>query len=85
MTMDEALQAIEAFFLRYKEDHEDWSPSEIRVLPSGDQNDSIKIWFNFPEGTDDTDALKQTAVDALTAAHPDVSEFQLEVRADSGA
>ena len=83
--MDEALPAVEAFLLRYKEDHEDWSPEEIRVLPSGDQNDAIKIWFNFPEGTDDLDALKKRAIDALTEAHPEVGEFQLEVRADSGA
>ncbi len=83
--MDEALPAIEAFLLRYKEDHEDWSPQEIRVLPSGDEQDHIKIWFNFPDGTTDVDALKQVAIDALTAAHPEVGEFQLEVRADVGA
>lgn len=85
MTMDEALQAIEAFLLRYKEDHDDWNPSEIRVLPSGDEQDHIKIWFNFPDGTANVDGLKDAAVEALTAAHPEVSEFQLEVRADTGA
>ena len=83
--MDEALQAIEAFLLRYKEDHDDWSPDEIRVLPSGDEQDHIKIWLNFPDGTSDIDSLKQAAVDALNEAHPEVSEFQLEVRADAGA
>ena len=80
--MEEALKTIEDFLASYKANN-DWDPAEIRVLPSGDAADHIKIWFNFGEGVSDVEALKQAPIDAMTAAHPELGEFQLEVRADA--
>jgi len=82
MTMEDALKAIEDFLAEYQANH-DWNPVETKVLPSGDEADHIKIWFNFGEGATDVDSLKNQPIEALKAAHPELSEFTIEVRADA--
>jgi len=85
MDINEAVGAIEAFLTKYNEDHDDWNPIEIRVLPSGDENEAIKIWLNFgPDAGDQVEALRMRAIDALRETHPDLEkDFSLEVRADA--
>ena len=80
--MEEALKTVEDFLAEYQANN-DWNPVEIRVLPSGDEQDHIKIWFNFGDGVTDVEPLKQVVIDAMKAAHPELGEFQLEVRADA--
>ena len=80
MNISDAAITIEKFFESYKSD--DWAPVEIRVRPSGDNVNAIKIWFDF-EGSDDKDALKDKAIAALSAAHKDIADaFDLEARAE---
>ena len=47
MDINDAVGAVEKFLTQYSKDHEDWNPTEIRVLPSGDERDAIKVWLNF--------------------------------------
>ena len=84
MDINEAVVAIEAFLDQYKSDTK-WNAEEIRVRTSGDDMNAIKIWFGFPAGTSDSDldSLKQAAIDALKAAHSELSSFTLEVRAET--
>jgi hypothetical protein len=85
MDINEAVGAVEKFLTKYNEDNDDWNPTEIRVLPSGDENESIKIWLNFgPDADGDVEALRMRAIDALKESHPDLEEhFTLEIRADA--
>lgn len=86
MDMKTALTEVESFLESYRDEHDDWNPTEIRVLPSGDEQYEIKIWINFgPDGDESAaDALADRAIAALTAAHPEVvAEFTLKVRADA--
>ena len=82
MEINEAVQVVEDFLLKLREEQADWSPEEIRVRPSGDDQATIKIWLGFPGSTKTPmESLKQQAVDAVKAAHPDL-EYKLEVRAE---
>ncbi len=80
MTMEEAVETVEAFLEGFKSDV--WNPSEIRVHPSGDDKDAIKVFLVFA-GTDDesADELKQSASDALQQAHPELGDLHIEFRA----
>ncbi len=86
MNINEAVTKVEAFLEQYKAEHDDWRPAEIRVLPSGDDADHIKLWFNFGPDFEDEDlaTLKQAPMDALAKALPEVDdEFKFEIRAVS--
>ncbi|HUH02592.1 MAG TPA: hypothetical protein VML75_11415 [Kofleriaceae bacterium] len=86
MEMNTALTEVESFLETYRNDHDDWNPTEIRVLPSGDEQYAIKIWINFgPDGDESAaDALAERAIAALRQAHPEViAEFTLKVSADA--
>lgn len=86
MDMNTALTAVESFLETYRDEHDDWKPTEIRVLPSGDEQYAIKIWINFgPDGDESAaGALADRAIVALRAAHPEViDEFSLKVSADA--
>jgi hypothetical protein len=86
MDMKTALTEVESFLEKYRDEHDDWQPTEIRVLPSGDEQYSIKVWINFgPDGDEDqAEALADQAIAALKQAHPEViAEFTLKVRADA--
>jgi hypothetical protein len=86
MDINEAVAAVEKFLTKYNEDNDDWNPTEIRVLPSGDEKDAIKVWLNFgPDVAEaDVDALKTRCSEALAEAHPDIDKaFTVEVRGDA--
>ncbi len=86
MDINEAANQIEQFFDGFRDQHDDWNPTEIRVHPSGDDMDAIKIFFNFGTDTDEADIapLRDRAMAALEKAHPDLADaFELEVRADA--
>lgn len=85
MDINQAVGIVEAFLANYDNEHEDWNPTEIRVLPSGDENEVIKIWLNFgPDAEDRVEPLRMRVIDALREAHPELDEaFTLEVRADA--
>jgi hypothetical protein len=86
MDINQACTTVEAFLDGYRVDHADWGATEIRVLPSGDDKDAIKIWINFGaahEG-EDLGARADRAISALKAAHADIAgAFQLSVRSDA--
>jgi hypothetical protein len=85
MDINQAVSTIEAFVERHAKDTAGWQPVEVKVLPSSDENDTIKIWFNFGPtvSEDDLPALKQQFTDALKNAHPDVAAFAWEIRAQA--
>lgn len=83
MDINKACEAIEAAIEKHKADNADYNPSEVRVRPSGDEADHIKIWLNFPDAADgDLDGLKEQTR-KLLAAVDEVSEYQLEIRAEA--
>jgi hypothetical protein len=86
MDINEAAAIVEKFFAQYSQQNADWHPVEVRVLPSGDEMDAIKIWLNFAEGVadDEVERLRDVALAALRTAHPEVEDsFELVVRADA--
>ncbi len=86
MDINEAANQIEQFFEDFRDRHDDWNPTEIRVLPSGDDMEAIKIFFNFGTDVDDADIapLRDRAMSALEKDRPDlVDAYELEVRADA--
>lgn len=79
MDINDAVSTIETFF----ESFDGVSFEEVRVRPSGDDMNAIKIWFDFGEDPGDLQALKTKAIAALKDAHPEVTEaFELQVRAE---
>ena len=89
MDIYEAIKTIEQFLDKYAEDHGSepvaWAPTETKILPSGDENNTIKIWFGFGPDISDSDVkvLLRQFEDAVTGAHPEVKSFELAVRGDS--
>jgi len=86
MDINEAANQIEQFFEEFRDGHADWNPTEIRVLPSGDDMNAIKVFFNFGPDVDDADIapLRDRAMSALEKARPDLADaYELEVRADA--
>lgn len=84
-----AIQKIEKFLETYPDEHgaepAPWAPTETRILPSGDDNDNIKIWFNFGPNVDEkhiTRLLDQFEA-AVSKDHPDTQQFHLELRGDA--
>jgi len=85
MEINQAVSTIEAFVDTYAKDTAGWKPVEVKILPSSDENDTIKIWFNFGPSVaeDELPALKQQFTDALKAAHPELSAYAWAVRAQA--
>jgi hypothetical protein len=86
MDINQACTTVEAFLDEYRKQHADWGATEIRVLPSGDEKDTIKVWINFGAEHDGEDlgARADRAIAALKAAHADIAgAFQISVRADA--
>ncbi len=88
MDIYEAIDIIERYAQGYGERYEgpgSWAPTETRIVPSGDENDTIKIWFNLGEGLSDAqvEAQRQRFVADLKEDHPQVTAFNLAVRAES--
>ncbi len=84
MGINEAVEVIERFLLEYR-DPKVWNPREIRVLPSGDERNHIKVWLNFGPGVtgDELADLERQVMEPLIDAHPRLSAFILEIRSES--
>ena len=85
MDINDAVDAIDKCLKDYASANADWSPTEIRVLPSSDDVDVIKVWLSFGDDVAEKDlpGLKQRAVAALGKALPAVADsFEIKVRAD---
>jgi hypothetical protein len=82
MGINEASEAIEKFLLNY--DGGSGKPVSVRVHPSGDDIDVIKISVELP-GTKkvDADAWEKAAAAAVREALPDTQAFRLQVRAET--
>ena len=89
MDIYEAIQKIERFLETYPEEHggdpAPWRPVEVKLLPSGDENDTIKVWFNF--GAEVSEPHVKTLLDQFEeAAHRDIPalrDFTLHIRGDA--
>lgn len=84
MNINRAVELIEEFLTEYR-DPQGWNPREMRVLPSGDFPDNIKIWLNFGPGVteDELEELKKAPLEELHKRHPELEAFTLEVRIES--
>lgn len=85
MDINKSADTLQGALEKLRDDSDTWKPTEIRVLPSGDDMDHIKIWLNFPDQSDDAlEGFKQTALDELKKSHGGIlDEFELEIRADA--
>ncbi len=89
MNIYDAIGLIEQFLETYPSEHggvpAPWAPTETRILPSGDDNDHIKLWFNFgpqvPE--DQIRILLAQLEDGLAKDLPELSQYTLEIRGDA--
>lgn len=88
MDIYEAIGKIEQFLTTYPEEHgadpAPWAPLEAKILPSADDKDTIKIWFNFGPSIHDKHIGRLLAQfeEAVHQDHPEVKAFTLEVRGD---
>jgi hypothetical protein len=82
MDINTAVATIERFLGTYRAAHPAWAPTETRLNPSGDENNTIKLWFNFGPGVgeDQLSVLEQEFRDALLQAHPEVKGYTLSMR-----
>lgn len=88
MDIYEAIRTIETFLETYGEKYAGpgtWAPAETKIVPSGDENDTIKIWFNLGDGIAETEVepMRAAFVKDVTAAHPGLKSFTLSVRAEA--
>jgi hypothetical protein len=85
MDINAAAEAVDKFLQGYT-GAGGRKPVEIRVLPSGDEKNLIKVWVNLGAAAekDDLEAWCSAADEAIRAAVPDVGKpFELKVRADA--
>jgi hypothetical protein len=75
--------AIERFLLTY--DGGIGKPTAVRVRPSGDDIDEIKVWIDLgPKKRGlDPDAYERACAAAIREALPQVAPFKLDVRAEA--
>ena len=85
MDINKAAEMLQTALETLRDDSDTWNPSEIRVLPSGDDMDHIKIWLNFPDQDDDSLAtFKKTARAELSKRHAEIVDaYEIEIRADA--
>jgi hypothetical protein len=85
MDINQAVSTVEAFVESYAKSTAGWKPTEVEIRPSGDEQNTIKIWINFGASVkaEDLTVLKQQFLDALEAAHPEVRSFSLTLRAEA--
>lgn len=80
MDINQATAAVEALVNGFES--EGRGAKEVRVRPSGDDADHIKVWVDLGPGVDDA-ACDAWAAACKTAATAAVSGFAFEVRAES--
>ena len=89
MDIYEAIGKIEQFLMTYPQEHgadpAPWAPVEAKILPSADDNDTIKIWFNFGPSVDEKHIARLLAQfeEAVVLDYPETKAFTLEVRGDA--
>lgn len=83
MGINEAALAIETFLMTY--DGGTGRPTAVRVRPSGESIDEIKISIELAVSRRriDTDAYERACAAAIRNALPQVSSFKLDVRAEA--
>lgn len=85
MDINRASEAIDKFLQGYT-GKGGRKPVEVRVHPSGDDMNAIKIWVNLGSAAeqDDMAAWCEDAEAAIRKAHPEaVGSYTLEMRADA--
>lgn len=80
MGINEAADAIEKFLLAY--DGGSGKPVDVKVHPSGDDVDVIKVWVDLGPKKLDVHAWEKACAAAIREALPDTQVFRLEVRAE---
>jgi len=82
MGINEAVVAIEKFLLTY--DGGTGLPVDVRVHPSGEDVDAIKVWVDLGPAKPgfDPDGWEHACAAAIRGAVPDAAPFKLEVRAE---
>ncbi len=81
MDINQAVQKVEAFLTSYA-GHGGKKAKEIRVRPSGDDQNEIKVWVDLGGGVSD-DACEAWAAQCAKDAAASAGSFQLHVRAES--
>jgi hypothetical protein len=81
MDINEAAQKVEAFLASYA-GHGKRTAKEVRVRPSGDDYDAIKVWVDLGSGVSDADCEAWAAQCTKDAAGVS-GGFELQVRAES--
>ncbi len=80
MGINEAADAIDTFLRSY--DGGSGTPVDVRVHPSGDDLDVIKVWVDLGAKKLNLDAWEKAAAAAIREALPQTQAFRLEVRAE---
>jgi hypothetical protein len=81
MDINEAVQKVEEFLAAYA-GHGGKKAKEIRVHPSGDVADEIKVWVDLGGGVSDH-ACEEWAAQCAKDMAASAGSFQLHVRAES--
>lgn len=81
MDINQATQKVEEFLASYA-GHGGKKAKEIRVRPSGDDANEIKIWVDLGGGVTDH-ACEEWAAQCAKDAAASAGSFQLHVRAES--
>ena len=80
MGINEAAEAIEKFLVSY--DGGSGTPVDVKVHPSGDDLDVIKVWVDLGPKTVNIAAWEKAAAAAIREALPDTQAFRIELRAE---
>ncbi len=78
-----AVEAIEAFLKTFESSGA--QPTEVRVRPSGDDVDVIKVWVDLGNSKVDTHAWGKACEAAIKSSVPAAAAFTIAVRAEAGA
>jgi hypothetical protein len=81
MDINQAAQKVEEFLASYA-GHGGKTAKEIRVRPSGDDQNEIKVWVDLGGGVSN-DACEAWAAQCQKDAAATAAGFQLHVRAES--
>lgn len=82
MDINRAVAAIDAFVKTFESSGA--KPVEVRVRPSGDDVNVIKVWVDLGTSKVDTGAWAKALEAAIKKSVTDASGFELAVRAEAG-